>query len=328
MNERRLGRSLVVSALGFGCMALAGPNAAGPELAAAEALVRRAVERGICFFDTADVYGLGASESLLGRCLAPIRDQVVLATKAGIRRGADGAFLGIDGSPAHLRASCEASLRRLGTGTIDLLILHRVDPAIPVEDSVGEMSRLVAEGKVRFLGLSEAAPDSIRRAHATHRLAAVESEYSLLTRDPEADTLACVRALNIGFIAASPLGRGLLTGTLHRPEDLPEGDARRAQPRFFAENFARNVALVRIVEDMAHRLRCTPAQLALAFLLAQGSDVVPIPGPRSEAEFDENLGALEVPLSAEDLGRLMRAVPPGAAAGARQVPEQMATFGR
>jgi aryl-alcohol dehydrogenase-like predicted oxidoreductase len=327
MNERRLGRSLVVSAMGFGCMGLAEPAVLSTGVSAAEALLRHAVDRGVTFFDTADVYGLGANESLVGRALAPVRDRVVIATKSGISRGADGAFLGIDGSPAHIRASVEASLRRLATPVIDLLILHRVDPAIPVEDTVGEMSRLVAEGKVRFLGLSEASPDSIRRAHATHRLAAVESEYSLLTRDPEAGTLACLRELNIGFIAASPLARGLLTGTLHEPDDLPEDDVRRSQPRFFAGNFDRNLALVRIVEEMAHRLRCTPAQLALAFLLAQGSDVVPIPGPRDVAEFDENIRALDVPLSAEDLGRLTRAVPPGAAAGARNIPEQMATFG-
>lgn len=327
MDERRLGRSLVVSFMGLGCMRLT-DHRAGADPEEAEATIRRAVERGVTFFDTADVYAAGENERLLGKVLAPVRAQVAIATKFGSIRAPDGVFLGVCGRPDYVRTCCEASLRRLGIETIDLYIQHRIDPSVPVEETVGEMARLVAEGKVRFIGLSEAAPATIRRAHAVHRLAAVQSEYSLWTRDAEAEILPCLRELGIGFISASPLGRGFLTGALRTPADIPKGDARHRQPRFFGENFARNLTLVSIVEEMAGRLRCTPAQLALAFVLAQGSDVVPIPGATCKAHLDENLGALAVPLSAADLGRLQRAVPPGAAAGLRYGSTQMETVNR
>lgn len=327
MDERRLGKSLVVSFMGLGCMRLTDLHAC-PDPLAAEATIRRAVERGVTFFDTADVYSDGDNERLLGRALAPVRDKVVVATKFGSLRAPDGTLLGICGRPDHVRASCEGSLKRLGVETIDLYIQHRIDPVVPVEETIGEMARLVDEGKVRFLGLSEAAPATIRRAHAVHRLAAVQSEYSLWTRDVEADVLPCLRELGIGFIPASPLGRGFLTGALRKPEDIPAGDARHRQPRFFGENFGHNLALVSIVEEMAGRLRCSPAQLSLAFVLAQGSDVVPIPGATDPSQVDENLGALDVPLSAADLARLQKAVPPGSAAGQRYGPRQMETVNR
>ena len=323
MNERRLGRSLIVSAIGFGCRGLA---AGDPGEAAT--LIQAAVARGVTFFDTADSYENGANEALLGDLLAPIRHDVTIATKVGMLRDGTGRVSGVDARPEHIRAACEASLRRLRSEVIDLYLLHRVDPAVPIEESVMAMAGLVQAGKVRQIGLSEASPETIRRAHAIHPLAAVESEYSLWTREPEADVLPLLRDLGIGFVAAAPLGRGFLTGALRAPEDLPGTDPRRELPRFQPENFERNRALLAPVEDVARRLGYTPAQLALAFVLAQGSDVVPIPGARSVAHLDEDLAALEVVFAAADFSRIDRAMPRGAAAGARQRPSLMALLGR
>jgi aryl-alcohol dehydrogenase-like predicted oxidoreductase len=327
MNERRLGKSLVVSAIGLGCMGMS-DFYAGRDNEEATATIRHAVDQGITLFDTADVYGMGANEELVGAALAPVRGQVVIATKFGNLRAPDGRLIGVNGRPDHVRASCEASLRRLGTEVIDLYYQHRVDPAVPIEETVGAMAALVAAGKVRFLGLSEAAPETIRRAHAVHRITALQSEYSLWTRDAEAEIVPLLRELGIGFVPYSPLGRGFLTGAFKSPEDVPEDDGRRHHPRFQGENFARNLTLVTIIEDMADRLRCTPAQLALAFVLAQGSDVVPIPGTRGRRHLDENLASLNVPLAADDLARLDRAMPPGSAAGTRYPAAIMALLGR
>lgn len=327
MNERRLGKSLVVSAIGIGCLGMS-DFYAGRDDAEAEATIRYAADQGITFFDTADVYGQGESETLLGRVLAPVRAQVIIATKFGNVLAPDGALIGVNGRPDYVRTACEASLRRLGTEVIDLYYMHRVDPEVPVEETVGAMADLVAAGKVRFLGLSEAAPATIRRAHATHRIAALESEYSLWTRDAEAEVLPLLRQLGIGFVPSSPLGRGFLTGAFKSPEDVPKDDARRDYPRFQGENFARNLAFVSLLEDMAERLKCTPAQLALAFVLAQGSDVVPIPGTTHRHHLDENMAALNIPLGADDLARLERAMPPGSAAGSRYPAAIMALLGR
>lgn len=327
MNERRLGRSLVVSAIGLGCMGMS-EFYAGRDEADAILTIRHAVERGITLFDTADIYGMGENERLIGRALAPVRSKVIIATKFGNVRDADGTFRGVCGTPGYVRTSCEASLKRLGIETIDLYYQQRVDPTVPIEETVGAMGELVAAGKVRFLGLSEAAPATIRRAQATHRIAAVQSEYSLWTRDMEAGVLPLLRELGIGFVPYSPLGRGFLTGAFKSPEDIPVGDSRRSQPRFLGENFARNLTLVTILEQMAGRLKCTPAQLALAFVLAQGSDVVPIPGTGKRDHLDQNLAALAVPLSAADLGKLDRAMPPGSASGNRYEAGQMATLNR
>ncbi|GBQ29760.1 aldo/keto reductase [Acidiphilium acidophilum DSM 700] len=327
VNERRLGPSLVVSAIGLGCMGMS-DFYAGRDEAESIATIRHAVERGVTLFDTADIYGMGANETLVGRALAPFRDHVVIATKFGNVRDTDGSFRGVCGRPEYVRKSCEASLKRLGIETIDLYYQHRVDPAVPIEDTVGAMATLVAEGKIRHLGLSEAAPNTIRRAHATHRIAALQSEYSLWTRDMEHDVLPTLRELGIGFVPYSPLGRGFLTGAFKSPEDIPEGDSRRAQPRFTGENFARNLTLVTILEEMAQRLKCTTGQLALAFVLAQGSDVVPIPGTGKRPHLDENLAALDVPLSAADLAKLDRAMPPGSASGTRYAAGQMSALNR
>ena len=327
MDERRLGRSLVVSAIGLGCMGMS-DFYGGRDADEAIATIRHAVDRGVTLFDTADIYGAGENERLLGRAVAPVRGKVTIATKFGNVRGEDGTYRGVCGRPDYVRACCESSLRRLGVETIDLYYQHRVDPDVPIEETVGAMAALVAEGKVRFLGLSEAAPETIRRAHAVHRIAAVESEYSLWTRDMEAEVLPVLRELGIGFVPYAPLGRGFLAGAFKTPEDLPQDDSRRSLPRFLGENFARNLTLVAILEEMAARLKCTPAQLALAFVLAQGSDVVPIPGTGRRTHLDENLGALAVPLSAGDLAKLDRAMPPGAAAGTRYNPGQMAALNR
>ena len=326
MNERRLGRSLVVSAIGLGCLGMS-DFYAGHDAAEAEATIRHAVDQGITFFDTADTDGSGATEALLGRMLSPVRDKVIIATKFGNVMGLDGLPAGVNGRPDHVRAACEASLRRLGTEVIDLYYLHRVDPKVPIEETVGAMAALMTAGKVRFLGLSEASPVTIRRAHAVHPITALQSEYSLWTRDAETEVLPLLRELGIGFVPYSPLGRGFLTGALKSPEDVPEDDARRAYPRFQGENFTQNLTLVSVLEGMAERLKCTPAQLALAFVLAQGSDVVPIPGTSNRQHLDENLASLNIPLGADDLARLDRAMPAGAAAGSRYPAAIMSLLG-
>ncbi len=286
------------------------------------------IELGVTFVDTADMYGVGRNEELVGRAIRDRRDRVVLATKFGNVRGADGSFRGVSGRPNYVRSACEASLRRLGVETIDLYYQHRVDPTTPIEDTVGAMAELVREGKVRYLGLSEAAPATIRRAHAGHPIAALQTEYSLWGRDPEGEILDTVHELGIGFVPYSPLGRGFLTGAIRRMEDLEPDDYRRHSPRFQGDNFQRNLDLVAAVEALARDKECTPSQLALAWVLAQGKEIVPIPGTKRRRHLEENVGALEVTLSSEDLERLDQAAPRGAAVGERYAAPQMQALNR
>lgn len=317
MQRRRLGRNgPEVSAIGLGCMGMSEFYGAGDD-AESIATIHLAFERGIDFLDTADMYGPFKNEELVGRAIADRRDRVFLATKFGNVRGQEGEFLGVRGDPAYVRSACEASLKRLGVETIDLYYQHRVDKNVPIEETVGEMARLKEEGKIRFLGLSEAAPETIRRAHAVHPITALQTEYSLWSRDAEAELLPTVRELGIGYVAYSPLGRGFLTGQITRPEDFPEGDTRRNHPRFQGENFARNIALVHELEGMAQAKGCTAAQLALAWVLARGQDIVPIPGTKRRNYLEQNIAATELRLSEEELRRLDRILPPGAAAGDR-----------
>jgi len=323
MQTRALGRNkLSVSALGLGCMSMSefyGPSDEAESLATIE----RAFELGIDFLDTADMYGIGRNEELVGKAVRGRRQRVVIATKFGILRSKDGGRLGISGKPDYVRSACEASLARLGVGVIDLYYQHRVDPATPIEETVGAMADLVKQGKVRFIGLSEASPATIRRAHAVHPIAALQSEYSLWSRDPEDELLPTCRELGIGFVPYSPLGRGFLTGQIKRFEDLAADDFRRFNPRFQGDNFQKNLDLVRRVEEMARDKRCTPSQLALAWVLAQGPDVVPIPGTTRRKHLEENVGALGVKLTAQDLARIDEVAPKGAAAGERYAPEGM-----
>ena len=316
MRRRTLGE-LEVSAQGLGCMGMSEFYGPGDEDEAI-ATIHRALELGVDFLDTADMYGPFTNERLVGKAIAGRRDEVVLATKFGNQRGEDGAFLGVNGRPDYVRACADASLRRLGIEHIDLYYQHRVDPQVPIEDTVGAMSELVQAGKVRFLGLSEAAPETIRRAHTTHPITALQSEWSLWTRDPEVNgVLETVRELGIGFVAYSPLGRGFLTGAITAPEDLPEGDTRRRHPRFSGELFSKNLELVARVEEVARRLEATPSQVALAWVLARGEDVVPIPGTKRRRYLEENVGADELVLGADELDALDEVFPPGAAAGDR-----------
>jgi aryl-alcohol dehydrogenase-like predicted oxidoreductase len=279
--------------------------------------IHRALDIGVTFLDTADVYGPFTNEQLVGRAIARRRDEVVLATKFGIVRGPDPRSRGVNGRPEYVRASCEASLKRLGVEFIDLYYQHRVDPAVPIEETVGAMADLVRQGKVRYVGLSEAAPATIRRAHAVHPITALQTEYSLWTRDPEDEVLATCRELGIGFVAYSPLGRGFLTGQFKRFEDLAPDDYRRTVPRFQGENFEKNLDLVRKVEEIAREKGCTPAQLALAWVLAQGEDIVPIPGTKRRRRLEENVGALALTLAAADVRRIAAVAPKGVAAGER-----------
>jgi aryl-alcohol dehydrogenase-like predicted oxidoreductase len=328
VGKRRLGANgPEVSAIGLGCMGMSEFYGSGSDEESI-ATIHHALDRGVNFLDTADMYGVGRNEELVGRAIRDRRDRVFLATKFGNVRGPGGEFLGVKGDPEYVRSACEASLKRLGVEVIDLYYQHRVDANVPIEDTVGAMSRLKEEGKIRFLGLSEAAPRTIRRAAAVATITAVQTELSLWSRDAEAEVLPTVRELGIGYVAYSPLGRGFLTGQIKSPDDFPEDDFRKFHPRFQGENFAKNIALVREVEAMAKEKGCTTAQLALAWVLAQGEDVVPIPGTKRIRYLDENIGALEVQLTGEDLKRLDEILPPGAAAGTRYHERGMETVNR
>jgi len=328
LAKRRLGREgPEVSAIGLGCMGMSEFYVGGSETESI-ATIHHALDRGVNFLDTADMYGWGKNEELVGRAIADRRDEVLLATKFGNVRGPNGEFLGVRGDPEYVRSACEASLKRLNVEVIDLYYQHRVDQTVPIEDTVGEMSRLKEEGKVRFLGLSEAAPRTIRAAYATSPITAVQTELSLWSRDAEAEVLPTVRELGIGYVAYSPLGRGFLTGQFKSPDDFPEGDFRKNHPRFQGENFEKNIQLVREVEAMAAEKGCTTAQLALAWVLAQGEDIVPIPGTKHVKYLDQNIDALKVELSDEDLKQLDEILPLGAAAGERYAARGMETINR
>jgi len=329
MRTRTLGPDRIpVSALGLGCMGMSdfyGPR----DDAQSVATIDKAVELGVTLFDTADMYGPFTNERLVGQALAPHRGRVLIATKFGIVRDpADPSRRGVNGRPEYVRASCDASLQRLGVDTIDLYYQHRVDPNTPIEDTVGAMADLVTAGKVRYLGLSEAGSETIRRAHAVHPIAALQSEYSLWSRDIEDGIIATCGELGITLVAYSPLGRGFLTGAIRRVEDFAGDDYRRHSPRFQGENFSRNLTLVDEVSAIATHAGCTPAQLALAWVLAQGDDIVPIPGTRRISALEENIAALDVSLSADDLARLAAVAPRGAAAGDRYPTEMMKSVGR
>lgn len=316
MNQRKLGRhGPTVSTLGLGCMGMS-TFYAGRDDEESVRTLHRAVELGITLFDTSDMYGDGANELLLGRALKDVRSRVLIATKFGQTRAADGTPA-VDGRPEYVRAACEASLKRLEVDVIDLYYQHRVDPNVPIEETVGAMSELVSAGKVRFIGLSEAAPSTVRRAHAVHPVTALQSEYSLWSRDPEEELLPTLHELGIGFVPYSPLGRGFLTGQFRSAADVPEGDIRRAMPRFQGENFAHNFALMEHIDLCARRKGCTPGQLALAWVLAQGDDIVPIPGTKRRRYLEENLAAETIALTKAEVDEIASLVPPGSARGTR-----------
>ncbi|HET7650175.1 MAG TPA: aldo/keto reductase [Gammaproteobacteria bacterium] len=317
MPERQLGQlGLKVSILGLGCMGMSDFYKGGSETESI-ATIHRAIDLGVTFFDTADMYGPFTNEVLVGKALKDKRESVVLATKFGNQRSPDGKFLGINGRPEYVRKCCDASLKRLGVDHIDLYYQHRVDTSVPIEETVGAMAELVHAGKVRYLGLSEAAPATIRRAHKVHPISALQTEYSLWTRDPEDEVLPTVRELGIGFVAYSPLGRGFLTGAFKRFEDIPEGDYRRVSPRFQGDNFVRNLDLVKRVEDIARKKDVTPSQIALAWLLHKSEDIVPIPGTKHRNYLEENIAAVTIRLSEAEISAVEEAAPKGVAAGAR-----------
>src|SRR5580658_8816895 len=323
MKTRTLGQGLVVSAEGLGCMGMS--QSYGPaDEDESVATIHRALDLGVTFLDTADMYGPFVNEQLVGKAIARRRAEVVLATKFGNERAPDGTFVGVNGHPDYVHTACEASLARLGVDVIDLYYQHRVDTTVPVEETWGAMSELVAAGKVRHLGISEAAPATIRRAHAVHPVTALQSEYSLFTREPEDEILPTVRELGIGFVPYSPLGRGFLSGTITSPDQFGEADFRRFSPRFQGENFGRNLDVVHKVTELAEKLAVTSSQLALAWVLAQGDDVVPIPGTKRRAYLEENVAALDVVLSPDELAAIDEVAPQGVATGNRYPDEHMA----
>jgi aryl-alcohol dehydrogenase-like predicted oxidoreductase len=326
VKHRFLGKSVLeVSSIGLGCMGMSATYG-DPDEGESIATIHRAVELGVVFLDTSDMYGNGQNEELIGRAIAGRRDRVVLATKFGNIRRPDGT-MDVDGRPEYAAQACEASLRRLHVSSVDLYYLHRVDPSVPIEATVGAMARLVEQGKVRFLGLSEAAPATIRRAHAVHPIVALQTEYSLWTRDAEAEILPTCRELGIGYVAYSPLGRGFLSAKIRGQEVLAPSDRRRQMPRFQSENLARNVGLLQTLEALAAARGYTPAQIALAWVLAQGKDIVPIPGTKRRGYVEENARAVDFELSAEELSQLDRSFPPGVAAGGRYAPKDLKRVG-
>jgi aryl-alcohol dehydrogenase-like predicted oxidoreductase len=323
MQMRKLGKSnLTASSIGLGLMSMSGTYGKSDDQESI-GVIHRALDLGINHLDSSDMYGWGQGEELLGRAIKGKRDRVLVATKFGQVRSPDGKGNLVDGRPAYVAEACDASLKRLGVDVIDLYYQHRVDPKVPIEDTVGGMTRLIERGKVRYLGLSEAAPETIRRAQAVHPISAVQSEYSLLYRQPAEDTIAACRELGISFIAYSPIGRGLLSARIKQAGDIPEDDRRRQHPRFQDQNLEHNLGLVRRIEEIAREKGATPSQLALAWLLAQGEDILPIPGTKHRSYLEENVEALSITLSKDDLARINEAMPPGAAAGSRYPEAQM-----